>query len=70
MATKAAAEAEEAKAAVMQAGEVLMAELDDLHDARDHLTHRIARACLVYNILKLISGLKACLLPTSKPRRH
>jgi len=28
----------------MQAGEVLMAELDDLHDARDHLTHRLARA--------------------------
>ena len=45
-ATKAAAEAEEAKAAVMQAGEVLMAELDDLHDARDHLTHRLARASI------------------------
>ena len=30
----------------MQAGEVLMAELDDLHDARDHLTHRLARALL------------------------
>lgn len=44
LAAKAAAEAEEAKAAVMQAGEVLMAELDDLHDARDDLTHRLARA--------------------------
>ncbi len=45
----------------MQAGEVLMAELDDLHDARDHLTHRLARARLARRCH--LSGCCAVVLP-------